>query len=218
MRRTYRRTVREVHKIAAVIGICCVFLACGFLIARLSAVTPTVVTRNEIDSGFLENSVREITELSTLSHRYTEISFFEDQAALLIFGRELNLPGTTRSFILTFSGDIRFGILGDDIQINVSENFDDDYSSIRVFLPPATVLTHAIDMDSVQLLDERTGIFTSFDLEDYTHFIARQQEHIEQRVNTSQFLEQAQEQAERAIYTLLRASLGTEGHRIVFVR
>ena len=218
MGRTYRRTIREVHKIAAIIGICCIFLVCGFLIARLTGATPTVVTRSEIDSGFLENSVREIADLSTLSHRYTEISFFEDQAALLIFGRELNLPGTARSFILSFSGDIRFGILGDDIQISVLENHDDEYSNIQVFLPPAIVLTHAIDMDSVQLLDERTGIFTSFNLEDYTYFIARQQEHIEQRVNTSQFLAQAQEQAERAIYALLRAALADGEHEISFVR
>ena len=214
MNKTYPKALQ----IAALVSMCFVLLVCGFFIARLSGAAPTIVTRSEIDSGFLENNVREIAEFSTLSHHYTEISFFEDRSALLIFGRELNLPGTARSFILSFSGDIRFGIQGDDIQITVSENHSNDYSAVQVFLPPATILTHTIDMDSIQLLDERTGIFATLDLEDYTYFIARQQEYIEQRPNTAHLLEQAQHRAEHAIYTLVRASLGEGGHEIIFVQ
>ena len=218
MKKIYRRTAKQGAKIVFFIGLACIFITCGFFVSRLLSPAPTVVSRGEIQSGFLENSVREISELSTLSHHYTEISFFEDQSALLIFGRELGLPGTARSFILSFSGDIRFGIVGDDIRITFGPDHREGYSSIEVFLPPATILSHTIDIDSIQLLDERTGIFTSFEFEDFTDFIVQQQGYIEQRVSTGQFLEQAQTQAQDAIYALLRAALGDQEHSIRFVQ
>ena len=201
-------------------GICCVIIA-GFIgfafYQRIANVTPIVVdTRVEIDSELLESSIRQIAELSTLAQRYTEVSFFEDQSTVAIFGRELNLPGTARSFIIRFSGDIRFGIHADDIQVRVIEN-DLGYGEIYIYLPAVTILTHAIDMGSIELLDERTGIFARLDLEDYAYFIAQQQRYVENRASTIALMTDAARNAEEAIYVLLRAALGDAGHSITFV-
>jgi len=208
------------QSIKTIIGICCVVIAgfVGFAIYGLITNTNFIETdrRVEIDSELLESSIKQIAELSTLSQRYTEVSFFEDQTTVAIFGRELNLPGTTRSFVLRFSGEIRFGIHVEDIQIRVVED-EYDYGEIFIYMPAASILTHAIDMDSIELLDERTGIFARLELEDYTYFIARQQQYIENREATIQLMAYAERSAEEAIYVLLRAALGSAGHDITFV-
>jgi len=214
----------KLRSIITILSVCCFIIAgfVGFAIYRRIVnsdidIDVEIETRVEIDSELLESSVRQIAELSTLAERYTEVSFFEDQATLAIFGREINLPGTARSFILRFSGDMRFGINVDDIRVRVVEN-DYDYGEIFIYMPPAAILTHEIDMASIQLLDERTGIFARLELEDHTHFIAEQQRYIESRESTLQLIEEAAHNAEEAIYVLLRAAVGDAGHIITFVR
>lgn len=209
----------RLRSIIVIVGICCVVVAgfVGFAIYERIVNANRVSTRVEINSELLESSIRQIAELSTLTYRYTEVSFFEDQTTVAIFGRELNLPGTARSFMLRFSGDMRFGININDIQVRVVEE-DDDYGEIFISMPYADILTHAIDMESIQLLDERTGIFVSLDLEDYTYFIAQQQQAIEHRKSTMQLMSDAERSAEEAIYILLRAALGDAGYSITFVR
>jgi len=204
-------------------AICCLIIA-GFIgfaiygrITNASFIPIEVDTRVEIDSELLESSIRQIAELSTLAKQYTEVSFFADQTTVDVWGWQFNLPGTARSFILRFSGDIRFGIDVGEIQLRVVED-EYAYGGIYVYMPATVILTHAIDIESIQLLDERTGIFTSLELEDFTGFIADQQRYIESRASTLQFLTDAQRNAEEAVYTLLRAALGDLGYSITFVR
>jgi len=216
----------RLRSITLILGICCLIIA-GFIgfaiygrIANANLIPIEIDTRVEIDSELLESSIRQIAELSTLAKRYTEVSFFEDQSTAAIFGREFNIPGTARSFILRFSGDIRFGLNVGDIQVRVVE-YDYDHGEIFVYMPTSAILTHAIDLESIQLLDERTGIFTRLELEDFTYFIAQQQRYIESRASTLQFLSDAERNAEAAIYALLRAALGNLGdveYAITFVR
>ena len=209
------------RSLVLIAGICCVVIAgfVGFAVyGRITNISlPQVGTRVEIDSELLESSIRQIAELSTLTQRYTEVSFFEDQATVAIFGREINLPGTARSFILRFSGDIRFGVHVGDIRVRVVES-DSGYGELVVYMPAASILTHAIDMESIQVLDERSGIFARLDLEDYTYFIAQQQRYIEGRESTRQLLAEAERGAEEAVYVLLRATLGDAGYSIAFAR
>jgi len=179
-----------------------------------------VTTRARLDSELLEASVREIAELSTLSLRYTEVGFFQDQAQVEILGWGINLPGTARSFILRFSGDIRFGIDANVIRIRVTERMSADgydFSEIFVYMPSAVILTHAIDLSSIELLNEQTGIFVQFELDDYTGFIAERQQYIEGRDSTARLLEEARLNAEKAMYALLRAALGEAEYPIRFI-
>jgi len=217
--------MRHFRAIIVIIGLCCLVIAgfVGFAIyGRITNINPladlvVMDTRVEIDSESLEANIRQIAELSTLAQRYTEVSFFEDQATVAIFGWDIQLPGTTRSFLLRFSGDMRFGIHVDEIRVRVVED-EYDYGEIFIYLPGATILTHAIDMASIQLLDERTGIFARLELEDYTYFIAQQQHYIESRDATTQLITYAERNAEEAIYLLLRATLGDAGYVITLVR
>ena len=186
------------------LAVCCLIIVCFISYAIYTEVvrfSPEIVIRTEADSRLLESSVQQIAEISTLVYHYTDIGFFNDQSAVAVFGREFRLLGTARSFIVSFAGEIRFGVDASEISIGI------DGQVVNIAMPRISVLSHAIDMDSIQLLDERTGLFASLELEDYTSFIADRQHEIETRDATAHLLSQAQQNTEQAIYALLRSAL-----------
>ena len=196
----------------------------GFLIVLLLAYivvgwfrdrVPTIGEKKSIDSGLLENSVKEIGELATLSYSYETVVVVDEQNTIAVFGKEFNIPGTARSLIITFEGRMRFGINMDEIRIVVTEQNEDKYN-VLVSLPNPTIQTHEIDMESIRTLDERTGIFVSFVLEDYAHFIANRMEYIETRASTQSLIAQAKDSAHRSIYLFLRNVLNEEYYSINF--
>jgi len=212
--------MKFLSKVQAIIGICCVIVAVavGFgVYGMFTRSPPRIETRMEINSELLEASVKQIAELSTISYRYTEIGFFVDQTTVAIFGRDFNIPGTARSFIVRFTGDIRLGIDVSQVAISVYD-ICAQYNNIVVSVPGASILTHAIDISSIQLLDESTGVFTSLDLDDFTYFIAGRQQEVELGSEVAALLLSSQESAEGAIYAMLRAVIGDIGHTIEFVR
>ena len=136
--------------------------------------------------------------------------FFDEQHTVTVFGIEINVPGTARSFIVRFGGEIRFGIDVSGISIDVQEQ------EITVSMPMVSILSHAIDMESIELLNESTGLFTRLDLEDYTYFIAGRQREIEVRESNIALLAHTQRSAEETIYVLIRASLNNDEYTINF--
>ena len=171
---------------------------------------PTIETRQEIDSAMLQSRVMLMAELSTLVFRYTEVGIFEDQTTMSVFGAAINVPGTARRFIIKFDGEMRFGIDISGIEIDV-----EDYE-VSVNLPRATILTHFIHIDTITLMDERTGLFASLDLDDYTYFISERQGEIEIRESTAELLARAQNGVEDAIYSLLRMIVPDDEYTINF--
>jgi hypothetical protein len=139
----------------------------------------------------------------------------DEQSTVAVFGIEFNIPGTARSLIIIFEGRMRFGINMNEIQITVSEQSEDKHN-VRVSLPNPVIQTHEIDMESIRLLDERTGIFVSFDLEEYTYFIANRKDYVETRASTQNLISQARESAQRSIYLFLRNILDEEYYDISF--
>ena len=211
-----KRTRRPVWR--TILCICCFIIAASASFALYVRITNVEMlqteTRTELHSDLLETSIRQIAELSTLTQVYSEVGFFESQSTLSIFGREVNLPGTGRSFIIRFQGELRFGILVEDIRIHITEGAG---HHVRVYLPEPVILSHFIDIGSIQLLDERSGLFARLELEDYTHFIAQQQLAIEAREFTQARMLEARESTEHAISTLLQTLLSDAAYTIEFV-
>ena len=162
--------------------------------------------RVTIDTEFLEYSVRQIAELSTLVYSYTHIGIFEDQAVIEILGWELAIPGTRRFVVSRFDGSIRMGI--DVSQVSVS--VDEDAYEVTVSLPRVGIQTHAIDLDSIEVLNEHSGLFVRFDLQLYAGILSQWQQEVENRGHVNLFLEQAQDNAEEVLRVLLLSTLPEE--------
>ena len=167
--------------------------------------TPVIEEKTEIDITTIEESIRSIAELATLSYTYTDVCTFSDQKTMSFFGMELTLPGTTKSFIICYDGNMKIGIDASQISVRVYGE------RITLSMPQAQVLSHAIDEDSVQLLDEKSGLFNPISVTDYTGFITERKQEMEDKARSNDLFTQAQDNAEMQLKALLLTLPGIAG-------
>lgn len=147
----------------------------------------------QITSDALHQEIEQIGELATVSYYYTNMGKFED--ALKFFVHDV--PFTTKSFILSYDGNIKAGIDLSAIDVNVSDTV------ITVSLPSAHITSHDVDMDSVIFYDEKNSIFNGLSAEDVTEFLGTQQKLMEEKAINNGLLTKAEENTEQVLKTLL---------------
>jgi hypothetical protein len=209
----FKRLVITIVAVVALIAIVVLSHGVRSWIDNFSAQAARVTTS---DSALLEESVRRVAQLATLSLRYTEAGVEEDQRTIELFGQTTAIPGTTRRMIVRWQGDILFGINAEEISINIVE-LDEGGREVRVTLPEAVIMSHAIDHGSVQVLDETTGIFARHNLGDLSRFLDARHRYINTRAETLAMLETAQANAQDSIYHFLRLVLDDDIYTIAFV-
>ncbi|MCL1787965.1 MAG: DUF4230 domain-containing protein, partial [Defluviitaleaceae bacterium] len=129
--------------------------------------------------------------------------------------RAFGIPGTSRFLVARWQGDKLMGIDASDISVEIVEH--ENHRSVIVSLPDTRILSHAIDFESIEVMNEGTGLFTSFATDDLTSFIADMQEEIETRASTLQLLHNTREATEEALYELLRLALRDGEYTISFI-
>ena len=199
---THPRPVKTIRYLLLGILLCALVGAACFWAGRNTGNSQTTA-----DAVVLENRLQSLSELTTVSYQYTNMAQFQNSSDF--YG--VTIPFTTKSFILTYDGVIKAGIdLGNT---NVSVRGD----VVTVFLPAATILSHEIDPESIEVFDEKTSIFNPFTVEDFSSFQADQQAVMEEKALSRGLLEQADLQAESSIGALLRPLLA-DGAELQFIR
>lgn len=151
----------------------------------------------EISAVVLESRLSEISELASVTYQYTNMAQYENSGTF--YG--MTVPFTTKRFILTYDGVIKAGVDLSAAKVTVSG------AAVTVALPPARILSHELDEDSVEVFDERTSIFNPFTVEDVTAFQAEQKALMEEKALARGLLDQAQEKAADSVRALLSAAL-----------
>lgn len=165
----------------------------------------------EVDISVVNASIQEIGELATIEYLYTDAGKFEDSAEL--FGKELEWSFTTKSFVAKWDGVIKAGI---DISEVVAEE-DAEAKEIVVYLPEAKILSHEIDEESIETLDQKNGLFNPVEVEDVRKFDAISKETMEEKVIENGLLDKAFENAKEIIYKLIYTDVVKEqGYTIRF--
>jgi len=124
-----------------------------------------------------------------------------------LFG--VSLPGTERKFILKYGGLITCGNDLENIQISRSGS-----GGVRMIVPRSKLLDIYADMKSVQVYDQRAGLFTSIELSDQNRELANNLEEVRQEALRGDVLRRADENT-RAFLKSLAALLGMEAE-VVF--
>lgn len=158
----------------------------------------------EIDIELINSEIREIGELATIEYLYTDAGKFEDSAKL--FGKEIPFSFTTKSFIAKWDGVIKAGVNVDDIVVEVK----DSDKEIAVQIPEAEILSHEVDGESIETLDEKDGFFNPIKVDDIREFDAISKETMEQRAIENGILEKAFENAKNIIYKIIDTDLVEE--------
>ena len=165
----------------------------------------TADPRKQSTRSTLIQGIKNVKELTTLRQHFQSVVIFKDSKEL--FG--LSLPGTGRKFILKYGGVIT---CGNDLEnIQITERFA--VNRVRMIVPCSKILDLYADMKSVQVYDQRAGLFTSIELSDQNREIAGNLEEVRQDAIDSDILRRADENT-RIVLTSLAVSLGMEAEVI----
>ena len=147
----------------------------------------------ELDTVVVESRLALISELATTSYQYTNMGQFSSSSDF--YG--VTIPFTTKSFILSYDGEIKAGVDLSRAEVKVLGNM------VSVSLPAARVLSHEIHEESIRIFDEKTSIFNPFTVEDFASFQVDQKAEMERKALERGLLGQAEVQAENSVRSLL---------------
>lgn len=142
--------------------------------------------------------IKSIGELATMEYLYTDASRFSKSRQI----KGVKIPFTEKSFLLRWNGVIKAGVNVEEITTQINEAT----STLLITLPAAEILSHEIDNDSVEVLDEKNNLFNSIKVEDKVSFDEQVAQEMEDRAIKNGLLEKAQENAEEIITRLLNAN------------
>ncbi|MDE7176839.1 MAG: DUF4230 domain-containing protein [Lachnospiraceae bacterium] len=156
----------------------------------------------EVDIHVINAAIQDIGELATVEYLYTDAGKFEDVAEL--FGK--NIPFTKKTFIAKWDGAIKAGV--DISKVNVETN--NNTKEIIVHIPKAEILSHEIDVESIETLDEKNGLFNKLKVEDVREFDAISKEAMEQRAIENGLLDKAFSNTKDIIYKIVDTDIVEE--------
>lgn len=162
------------------------------------------VATKEVSIELINAEIQDIGELATVEYLYTDAGKFESPAAL--FGKEIPLSLTTRSFIAKWNGIIKAGV---DME-KITADVDEWKKVIIVHIPKAEILSHEIDSDSIETLDERNGLFNPIKVEDVRDFDAISKEAMEKKAIENGLLDKAFENAKEIIEKIINTGVVEE--------
>lgn len=163
----------------------------------------------QVDINAINTEIQDIGELATVEYLYTDAGKFEDPKQL--FGK--NVPFTTKSFIAKWDGNIKAGVEISEVTAEV----DKDNKVIVIHMPKARILSHQIDKDSIETLDQKDGLFNPVKVEDVRNFDSISQDAMEERAIENDILDKAFENAKNIIRKIVDNDLVEElGYTIRF--
>lgn len=160
----------------------------------------------EVDAAILMEEIAQISELATAEQSYTVAEKVSSSNTLFDL---VDIPFTEKFFILTYAGSIKAGVNLDDASIAV------EGTTVRVTLPPAQILSDAIDTESFKTLHEQEGLFNPLHVDDVTQYLDKTRQEAEAAALAGDVLAEAQANAEESVRALLGAAL-PEGYAIEF--
>ena len=162
--------------------------------------TPIVVSKvnPEIQLDIIYSDINSIRELATVEYLFTDAAKFSDSKQI----KNWNVPLTTKSFILKWTGVIKAGVKLDLVAIEVNE----DEKKIVVSVPVAEILSYQIDNNSVEVLDEQNNIFNKITVDDKIKFDSSTEGAMKDRAIENGLLEKAQKNAADILLRLLQTN------------
>lgn len=158
----------------------------------------------QIDLSVMAKEIQAIGELATMEYLYTDAGRFMDNMQI----QGIDIPLTTKSFLIKWDGVIKAGI--DVTQITMST--DEGSKKITVYIPQARILSHEIDNDSLETLDERNNIFNKITVDNVNTFMTESKKNMEGRALENGLLEKALENAKVLIVKFLESNEVIKGN------
>lgn len=150
----------------------------------------------EIVMDVMNTEIKGIGELATVNYLFTNAARFTDSKQI----KDWNIPFTEKSFIVKWDGEIRAGVIVDDVEIVV----DEGEMTVTVYIPAAQIFSYSVTY--AEVLDENNNIWNQITIDDKLKFDAKTEQEMRERAVQSGLLEEAQESAQEIIVKLFNAN------------
>ena len=87
----------------------------------INGLIPTVKSEVVTSTKTIEESVRELSELITLTYGYTDVITHSDKKVAEVFGKNFSIPFGKKSFIFTYDGEMKIGINMEQVSVITEE-------------------------------------------------------------------------------------------------
>lgn len=178
----------------------------GFYLGQRTSSTNEETVEKQLqtlDVTVLQNRLDKISELSTVSYSYTDIT--KHQKTETFYGYKI--PFSTSTILLRYSGVIKAGVDLHQARIEVVD------TTVTFLLPQPTILSHSVDPSSIKILNQSNGIFSSIKISDFQAFCTAHQDSMETVALASGLLTRAAENTTDAM-DLVAAPLRDMGYHV----
>lgn len=143
----------------------------------------------------LYTQLKNISELSVLEYNYSKVGKFENSLSL----NGWDIPLTTKSFLLTYSGQLKAGVDMEKATVSIKDN------AILIELPQVEILSNIIDEKSIEVYDETHNIFNQISINDYTKFASQQKSKVEDEAVENGILSEAATRVDHTITNMFQS-------------
>ncbi len=148
-----------------------------------------------IDINVIEEKVNEISELATIEYYYTTLAKYEDYKDF--YGWKI--PLTTTKFLITYDGIIKAGIDLSKVKVSLVGK------TVVIEIPKATVLSHEVKFDTMQIMYESYSIFNQMKITNYNDFMLNEAKAMVTKAANDGLFQKAQQNAIRTIQDLIES-------------
>lgn len=149
--------------------------------------------KSSIDIAVIEERVNSIAELATVEYYYTTMAKYENYKDF--YGWKI--PLTTTKFLITYDGVIKAGIDLSKVKISLAGK------TVLIEIPKATVLSHEVKFDTMQIMYESYSIFNRMQITDYNNFMLNEAKAMVTKAANDGLFQKAQQNAIKTIQDLI---------------
>lgn len=161
-RRTFRTILILVLIILVLLAVVFIF-GKDYIKLKAETIAPVLAEKKTVTLAEVQHTLEPIGELCTYEYTFTGLDKITDTRQLL----GLNIPGTTHSIEIVYSGVIKAGYRVSELGIEV----DNDRDVIYITLPSAEITDRYLDEDSLQYT-ENNNIFNPISGDEITDELA----------------------------------------------
>lgn len=164
-----------------------------------------------VTNSMVSDQLTSLQELATTEYIYTNSGKYENQNQATIIGQNINIPFTSKRFIVAYDGRIKVGLDMSKARIDVNENTH----TVTVTLPDSQIISHETFEDTLVVLDETNNVFNPISISDYNDFVGGQKALMEQKAIDRGVLTNARDEARRIAQSFLALLPGMDAYQLI---
>ena len=185
----------------------------AFAIIKINAffkVEPLEIENKTVISiADLQQEILSIGELATIEYNYKNVIIESDSRRI----GDWDIPFTQKSYIITVEGTMKIGI--DVSEIIVAAN--EETETVSITIPKAKILSHELHEDSLEVLEEKSGLFNRVKIADWAELATTQKKEMEDKVSGTDAFTRAQDDTARILETLVGGAV-PEDYTVTFTK